>query len=275
MKVKHRLYIALTIAIILSVSGIRLLFVAEAFKYGLILLGVVAVAVLFWLAFVRGSQKELVESEKDKEELEKQVADLNRTVEELSHSPLNVASLTPVLHLSVINIDTSFTRSYIRTDEERGLTFQGALRADIQAEYGIRLEDVRFRYDEATDTLMLANFNPGLLSFSKKQLHWDLANTMHDRSVLGIRLSPAGDKEAQDFTKEMKEQIRAEVEKEIDQRKISEFEWLTPIVSRQVTEVIRKAIGRPHATVAIIEDYPDSPGYLPLDEFKNCLHLQK
>ena len=275
MKVKYRLYIALAVAVALAVVGVRLLFVEAAFKYGLILLGAVAVGFLIWAAFIRGGQKELSESEKRNDALSQEVDELRRRLDELSHSPLNVTSLTPVLHLSVINIDTSFTRTYERKDEERGFTFMGALRADICAEYGVRLEDVRFRYDESTDTLWMAGFNPGLLSFSKKQLTWDIATTLHDRSLLGFKLPPADDKAAADFTKEMKEAIRSEVEKEIDNRRIAEFEWLTPIVSRQVTEVLRKALGRPGANVAVLEEPAEGPGFLAIDEFKNLLHLQK
>lgn len=274
MKVKTRLIIAAVVAVLLTIAGVSLLFVGSAFKYGLILLGVVAVAFLVWKAFIKGDQEELARSEKRSSELEQQVMELRRELDELSHSPLHVTSLTPVLHLSVLNIDTSFTRTYERTDEARGLTFKGALRADICAEYGIRLEDVRFRYDATDDTLWLANFHPGLLSFSKKQLQWDLAVALRGRSVLGFQLPPVEDKSADDFTKEMKERIREEVEKEIDQRRIAEFEWLAPIVSRQVTDALRVTLGHPGSKVNVLEQSVEDTGFLPLDQFqKKMLNL--
>ncbi len=274
MKVKTRLIIAAVVAGILAVVGIWLLFVQNAFKYGLILLGIVAVAFLVWKAFIQNSQKELERSEKRTAELEALMADLRRQLDELAHSPLHVTSLTPVLHLSVLNIDTSFTRTYERQDKERGLTFKGALRADICAEYGIRLEEVRFRYDSESDTLWLADFRPGLLSFSKKQLQWDLAVALRNRSVLGFQLPPVDDKAAEEFTKDMKEHIREEVEKEIDQRRIAEFEWLAPIVSRQVTDALRVSLGHPGAKVNVLEQPVESPAFLPLDLFqKKMLNL--
>ena len=267
MSVKKRLIIAAIVAVVLVIIGIWLLFVKDAFKYGLILLGVVAVGFVIWKAFIQGGQRELRQSEERASELEKQVGELKERLDEISHSPLNVTSLTPVLHLAVLNIDTSFTRSYTRRDEARGLVFKGALRADICAEYGIRLEDVRFRYDRELDTLWLADFNPGLLSFSKKQLQWDLGVTVRERSLLGIKLPPVDDKAAEAFTREMKEIIRAEVEKEIDERRIAEFEWLAPIVSRQVTDVLRTTLGHPGAKVAILDAPPASDaGFLPLGD---------
>lgn len=274
MKVRHRLIIAAVVAAILLLVGIRLLFVEAAFKYGLILLGAVGVAFLVWKAFIQNGQRELERSEKHSEELQEQVTELRRQLDTLSRSPLNVTSLTPVLHLAVLNIDTSFTRTYERSDESRGLTFKGALRADVCAEYGIRLEDVRFRYDASTDTLWLSDFHPGLLSFSKKQLQWDLAVALRSRSLLGIHLPPVDDKTAEEFTREMKEHIRMEVEKEIDQRRIAEFEWLAPIVSRQVTDALRLSTGHPGTKVAILEEPVQDPAFLPLDEFqKKMLNL--
>ena len=264
LKVKTRLIIAAAVALVLTGIGIRLLFVQTALKYGIILLGAVALGFLIWKAFIKDGQDELARSEKKSEELSKQVEELRKQLDELSHSPLNVTSLTPVLHLAVLNIDTSFTRSYEREDKERGLVFKGALRADICAEYGVRLEDVLYRYDSAEDTLWLADFHPGLISFSKKQLTWDIATAMRKRSVLGFKLPSIDDAAAEDFTREMKETIRTEVEKEIDRRKIAEFEWLAPIVSRQVTDVLRNVVGGPGTKVSVIEDITDSRGFLPL-----------
>ena len=267
MKVKHKLTIALIVAIALTIVGVFLLFNGAAFKYGIILLAAVALGFLIWKAFIKDGQNELARSEQQTEALQQQVGNLQRKLDELSRSPLNVTGLTPVMHLAVLNIDTSFTRSYEREDEDRGLTFRGARRADICAEYGVRLEEVRFRYDQDTDTLWLADFNPGLISFSKKQLTWDIAVALRNRSVLGIKLPPIDDTTAEEFTKEMKETIRGEVEREIDRRKIAEFEWLSPIVSRQVTDVLRTVTGGPATKVAILEEHTEAPGFLPLSEF--------
>ena len=267
MKAKTTGIIVIVVAVLLAALGIRLLFLQSAFKYGLILLGAIAVGFLVWKAFIKNGQDALRKSEDSRRELDRQVADLRRQLDEISHSPINVTGLTPVLHLAVLNVDTSFTRTYVREDVDRGLTFNGALRADICAEYGIRLEDVKFKFDPETSTLWLANFEPGLLSFSKKQLTWDIANAVRSRSILGIKLPPMDDSVAEDFTKEMKETIRAEVEKEIDKRRIAEFDWLAPVVSRQVTDVLRATIGHPEAKVSILSGVQEAAGFLPLNEF--------
>lgn len=133
-------------------------------KYLIILLVLLALGYLVWRAFVKNSAADLKRSEESRRALQQQVQALQRQLDEMSRSPLNVTGLTPVLHLAVLNIDTSFTRTYIREDTSRGLRFEGALRADICAEYGVRLEEVRFRFDEAQRTLYIANFHPGIIS---------------------------------------------------------------------------------------------------------------
>lgn len=247
--------ITIAVAALLGVLCIWMLLQVATLKYGLILLGVLALAFLVWKAFIKSGQDELRASEKHGEELQGQVNELRRRLEEMSRSRLNVTGISPILHLSVLEIDTSFTRSYVREDKKHQLTFNGALRTDICAQYGVKLEDVRFKYDDATQTLYLAGFRPGLLSFSKKQMTWDIANSVRGRDFFGwIELPPVDDAEAEAFTKRMKEEIRAEVEKEIDERRIAEFEWLSPLITRQVTDVLKLSLGKPDAKVAILEE---------------------
>ena len=269
MKVKTRHIITIVVAVLLGAVCLRLLLLETTLKYGLILLGAIVLAFLIWKAFIQNGQKELRASEKHSEELEGQVEELKRRLEEMNNSRLNVTGISPILHLSVLQLDTSFTRSYIREDKENKLSFNGALRTDICAEYGVKLEDVKFKYDEETKTLYLAHFQPGLLSFSKKQMTWDIARSYRSREFLGglIDLPPVDDAEADAFTKRMKEEIRAEVEKEIDNRRIEEFEWLSPLITRQVTDVLKLALNKPEATVSVLEEGSSENGFIDFGSF--------
>ena len=265
-KVKFRTIMLLTLAVLILAAGVTMLFAASTLKYGLITIGGLVLAFLVWKAFIKNGREELDKAEERNGELEHQVAELRRQLDEIRNSPINVASLTPVLHLAVLNIDTSFTRTYIREDESRALSFQGALRADICAEYGARLEDVRFKYDEASDTLYLAGFRPGIISYSRKRLVWDLARTVRTRSFLGISLPPVDDKVAEDYTRQMTESIRSEVENEIDERHIQEFKWLEPVVSRQVTDVLRAAVCGPLTKISVLEQAPAPGDFVGIEE---------
>jgi len=269
-KLKLGASVAAAVVIVLIVVTVltRYEFYAATLKYGLILLCILIVAFLVWKAFIKNGRKDLKRSEKKGEELQAQIAELQGTIRDLSRelaeknrSRLNVVDLNPILHVAVMKIDTSFTRTYVR--EENEMTFNGALRADICAEYGIRLEDVRFRYDEMGNTLHVANFTPGLISFSKKQLTWDIARSYRTRHIFGLELSAVSDASTDTFTKAMCEQLRTDLEREIDERSISEFDWLSPMVSGQVVDFLRILVGKEGVTVAISESCDDSFVDLP------------
>lgn len=258
MKRKYWNILAISIIVVLSAICIRLLLLETTLKYGMILLGALAFAYLVWRAFIKTGRDELRRSEAHSSELENRIGELNKTISELdrelkekNESRLSIVGISPILHVAVLNVDTSFVRTFVR--EEDGMKFNGALRAEICAEYGIKLEDLKLRYDREGNKLFLAGFAPGLLSYSKKQLTWDIAQSWHTVSVFGHEFPPIGDNSSERFTKRMTEELRSEVEKEIDSRKIEELEWLSPMVTRQVTDLLKLAMGKPDAQVVITE----------------------
>ena len=239
-------------------------------KYLIILLCLVAVGFLVWKAFVQNSRKDLEKSERERESLLKQVQDLSRRLDEKDNSRINVVGLSPILHLAILNIDSSFTRTYVREDAENGITFNGALRADICAEYGVKLEEMGFRYDPQTSSLMLSNFHPGLISYSKKQLTWDIAKSFRSHSLLGHEFPPVSDSAAEAFTKKMCNDLRTDLEKEIDSRKIDEFEWLSPMISQQVMDMFKLLLGKPELNIIAVEGEGEGE-YLDFQSFRKLL----
>ena len=270
----------ITLAVIILLIALRFIFYRESLWIGLALLLAGLIAFLVWKAFVKNGREDLRRSERKGKELEeevsslkKEIAGLYRELEEKGRSPLNVVELSPILHLAVMNIDSSFVRTFIREDEDAGLTFNGALRADICAEYGIKLEDVGFRYDAENNSLYLANFHPGLISFSKKQLSWEIANSYASRSILGRSFVSASHPAAKAYTARMCKELRDGLEKEIDERKIAEFEWLSPMISQQVTDMLKMLVGRPGLSIITIEGRPEGD-FLTFPEFRRQLSEQ-
>lgn len=277
MKAKFKKYLWILLAVVVLLIALKLVFYRETLWIGLILLLAGLIGFLVWKAFIQNGREDLRRSERKGKALEeevgslkRQIAGLYRELEEKGRSPLNVVELSPILHLAVMNIDSSFVRTYIREDEEQGLTFNGALRADICAEYGIKLEDVGFRYDSDTNTLYLANFQPGLMSFSKKQLNWEIANSFASRSLLGRHFSSASHPAAKAYTARMCKELRDDLEKEIDERKIAEFGWLSPMISQQVTDMLKVLVGRPGMSIITMEGRPEGD-YLSFPEFRKQL----
>lgn len=224
---------------------------------GYIICGVV-IGLLAWKAFSRTDSHEI-------RELKRTVRQLDRELAEKNSTRINVTGINPILHIATMNVDTSFVRPYVR--EQDNLTFQGALRADIVVEYGIRLEDVKFRYSPEANVLDLANFHPGIISYSRKQLKWEFAKTYRSKSILGHGLPDVSDSRAAKFTHMMSERLRAELEAEIDSRNIKEFEWLSPVVKEQVTDVLRAMMGNNSVRIRITEG-PGDESFLPLKDFR-------
>ena len=270
----------IALAVVIFLLALRFIFYRETLWIGLALLLIGLIGFLVWKAFVKNGREDLRRSERKGKELEeevtnlrKQIAGLYRELEEKGRSPLNVVELSPILHLAVMNIDSSFVRTYIREDEDAGLTFNGALRADICAEYGIKLEEVGFRYDALNNTLYLADFRPGLISFSKKQLSWEIANSFASRSILGRNFVSASNPAAKAYTAKMCKELRDDLEKEIDDRKIAEFEWLSPMISQQVTDMLKMLVGRPGLSIVTMEGRPEGD-YLSFPEFRKQIAAQ-
>ena len=274
MKSKLKKQLIIVIEVLVLLLALRLIFYKDTLWIGLVLLFTGIVSFLVWKAFIKNSNEDLrrsrrhgAELEKEVENLRKQIVGLSRELEEKGRSPLNVVELSPILHLAVMNIDSSFVRTFIREDEENGLTFNGALRADICAEYGIKLEEVGFRYDADTNSLYLANFHPGLISFSKKQLNWEIANSYASRTIFGRRFSSASHPDAKAYTVKMCRELRNGLEKEIDERKIAEFEWLSPMIAQQVTDMLKMLVGRPGLSIITMEGRPEGD-YLSFPDFR-------
>ncbi|MBQ1693004.1 MAG: hypothetical protein II019_01980 [Bacteroidales bacterium] len=267
MKAKTRKILIISGAVVLALIAIRLMFTRNTLPFGAFLLAGIALAYLIWRAFVKNSKEELRQSARRESMLSEQISSLkqtidllNRELEEKNNSKINVVGLNPILHLAVLNIDSSFTRPYIR--QKDNISFFGALRAEISAEYGIKMEDVLFKYDRGSNSLFLKNFHPGLISYSRKQLNWDFANAYKNVNILGKQVYLPADA----YAKTTSYELRRDIEIEIDERKIEEFDWLSPMISSQVCDVLKLMIGKPGVNVILLPDDAEVPS---LEEGQN------
>ena len=121
MKAKTRKVLIISGAVVLALIAIRLMFTRNTLPFGAFLMAGIALAYLIWRAFVKNSKEELRQSARRESMLSEQISSLkqtidllNRELEEKNNSKINVVGLNPILHLAVLNIDSSFTRPYIR-----------------------------------------------------------------------------------------------------------------------------------------------------------------
>ena len=112
-----------------------------------------------------------------------------------------------------------------------------------------------------------------MISFSKKQLSWEIANSYASRSILGRSFVSASHPAAKAYTARMCKELRDGLEKEIDERKIAEFEWLSPMIAQQVTDMLKMLVGRPGLSVITMEGRPEGD-YLSFPEFRKQMAAQ-
>lgn len=269
--------IAYVVLVLALAFAVYLLFWQNAMQYGFIVLGVVFVGFLVWKAFIKTGNDKLIAKERKEKELNTEIDTLRREVNALSrrlaekdNTKMNVVEMNPVLHIAMMTVDTFFVRTFQR--ERDKMTFNGALKVDLCAEYGIRLEDVLFKYDESTNRLYLANFRPGMISYSKKQLHWEIAQASRKRrsSILNAHPGSVMDETTEAYTQEMCEEIRSELEKEIDTRQVEELEWMSKPLSQQVIGMLKYAIHLPQVEVKVVEQADDT--FVSLPEFQQQMN---
>ena len=270
--------IAYVVLVLALAFAVYLLFWENALKYGLIVLGIVLIGYLVWKAFIKTSNDELHAKERKEKELNSEIDTLRRKVNALSRrlaekdqTKMNVVEITPVLHIAIMSVDTFFVRTFQR--ERDRMTFNGAMRVDLCAEYGIRLEDVLFKFDESTNCLYLANFKPGMISYSKKQLRWEFAQASRKRrgSLFNSRPGSVMDGATEAYVKEMCEEIRTELEREIDTRRVEELEWMSKPLSQQVIGMLKYVIHLPHVEVKVVEQADDT--FVTLPEFQQQMNM--
>lgn len=254
---------AIALLVVLIAFAVWLLFFQNAIQYGVIVLAAILFAFLVWKAFIKSPEDKLNASVKNEvklkseiDTLKREVNSLNRLLAEKDQTSMNVVEMSPVLHVALMTLDTSFVRTFQR--ERDDLTFNGALKVDLCAEYGIRLEDVLFHYDEQRNLLQLAHFRPGMISYSKKQLNWVIAQSTRQRSANLFRRNPRAvlDDATDAYTKEMCEEIRSELEKEIDTRQVQELDWMAEPLKQQVIGMLKYSIHLPQVDVQVV-DVPD------------------
>lgn len=97
-----------------------------------------------------------------------------------------------------------------------------------------------------------------MISYSKKQLNWVIAQSTRQRSANLFRRNPRAvlDDATDAYTKEMCEEIRSELEKEIDTRQVQELDWMAEPLKQQVIGMLKYSIHLPQVDVQVV-DVPD------------------
>lgn len=240
---------AVVIVLLVVTALIRYEFYAAALKYGLILLCMLLVTFLAWKAFVYPLNEKLKAAEAGN-------AELSRKLEQREVTGGSIINLSQILHLTTMEVKTQLVKAFDL--KEGDITFNGALKADICAEYGVRLEQARFRYDAGTHTLYVADLKPGLISFSQRQLTWEFARSYRTRRLFGRALPEMSGSAMAVFTREKCDELRAAYEAQLDAGDVPELAWLSMTMSQHVLGYVKGLLGDASLNVVQVDAPDDS-----------------
>jgi hypothetical protein len=266
------------LSLIILVLGAALLFTRKAtVGYGFVLLLFAIIGVLVWKAFIKDANSKIKESEKTIGDLRKTVDELTQNLSEINQSKLNTFEIAPILNLAVLNVKTSMIRTRVRENDDY-FNFYGAMKVDIEAQYGIELENVLAKYDRDSNTLYLANFKPGFISTSKREAKWLIKQSCQKaiKPLVGskpVSITPVYNKAARLYADEKGEEFRVELEEELNGRTIAEFEWLQQPLLNQMTSMMKNLLQIPSAKVVTLDAPQDD--FIPLKQMNRINALNE
>lgn len=250
---KTRLYVtvaaAAVVLLVLVTMSMRYEFYAAALKYGLVLLCIAGVSFLVWKAFIHPLNEKLKAAEASN-------AALARKLEQKETAGGSIINLSQIFHLTTMEVKTQLVKAYELKDGD--ITFNGALKADICAEYGVKLEQARFRYDAEARTLYVAGLKSGLISYSRRQLTWEFARSFRSRKLFGRSLPAVSDSAMDIYTRRKCDELRAGCEAELDAGNVPELAWLSEALDQHVLGYVRGLLGDGSLKVVQVEAPDDS-----------------
>lgn len=257
MKFFKNLKIYLVLAVVVVVS--LLLILNKYAVYGILLLGAAGVIYLLWETVIRSKEEKITELAGRLDKTSEQISNLQAENNELRSRRLNISELRDVLDLGLMQVNSSFTRTWNDKFEQggRSLHFIGALEVKIIAKYGIDVHDLRLQYDREKNEVLVANVKPKFLSFNDFDYEWKIAEVMEYKIPLVGTGHWRKSQELEVLARELKEELRAKTHQEVKQGP-AELEWVLDPLKKQIHGTLELLLGSPYRVVTFVDQADDS-----------------
>ncbi len=257
MKFYKNLKIYLILAVVVVVS--LLLILNKYAAYGILLLGATGVIYLLWETVIRSKEEKITELAGRLDKTSEQISHLQAENNELRSRRLNISELRDVLDLGLMQVNSSFTRTWNDKFEQggRSLHFIGALEVKIIAKYGIDVHDLRLQYDREKNEVLVANVKPKFLSFNDFDYEWKIAEVMEYKTPLVGAGHWRKSQELEVLARELKEKLRTKTHHEVKQGP-AELEWVLDPLKKQIHGTLELLLGSPYRIVTFVDEADDS-----------------
>ena len=164
----NRLKITLLITIAISAY----LFYSNYMGYSIIVLLLAIIIFVVWTIAHKGQKNVNLDLFNNTDDVEESL-DL---LQSLQKYKLNNTDIDHISKLSVLDINTSFTRTYneILEHESKKYKFIGALKVFVKATYGVDMNKIKISIPENGRTLKISNVVPRFLTINGSKFNWEL-----------------------------------------------------------------------------------------------------
>ncbi len=200
-------------------------------------------------------------------QLKQQLENQRHEIADLKNRQLNVGGHKPILEVSLLEIDTNFTRTWNEkfVENETDLHFIGALQIHLIAKYGVNLQDLKVKIDHNRKQIQVANLQPKFLSFGAVNHDWKIAELMeHKKRPWIISNYWKKSDQFQSFLTKKMEEKRHAVYEEIKQGP-EEIQWLLKPVYQQMENTVRILLNRTDYEVVFTEQVNED--FIPIEQF--------
>ncbi|HOP59311.1 MAG TPA: hypothetical protein PLR52_07825 [Bacteroidales bacterium] len=192
--------------------------------------------------------------------LQKQNISLSDELNYLRDRHFQITQIKSILDMNLFEIFTKFTRTISKEEEvnERKIKYFGSLNVSITAKYGIDCKELRFKYIENENTLLVANITPKFLSFGTRNLEWDFFEILEYRrqNRLAEKRWMTSD-DLHEYANKIKEDIRVNTEKSLEKGP-EEFSWIYAPIRQNAENTIRILFGGFFQKIKIVENFDKS-----------------
>jgi hypothetical protein len=250
-----RIYLILGLLILIGIILISNRFVV----YGLIVFGITALIYALWELIIKSKDEQISGLAVQLGKTNILISNLQAENNELRSRRLNIAEIKNILDLGLLQVNTSFTRTWNDKIEEnnRTLHFIGALQVKIVARYGIDLKELRIRYNKGRNEVEVANINPKFLSFNDFDYDWKIAEIMEYKIPWFGSGQWRKSADLEGLVGRLKEELRVKTHQEV-KRGPEELEWVLDPMKKQITGTIEILMGSPYRSVKIVDSFDDT-----------------
>lgn len=236
--------------------------------YGLIVIGIVLLIYAFWRFILKERENTISQLTEELDKTKSVIVQLAKENTELKNRRLNISELNNIFDLGLLQVKSSFTRTWNENFTRHALTFHfiGALEVKIVARYGLDMKKLRIKIDKENNQILVANISPQFLSFNDFDYEWKIAEGLfYKQPWIGSGHWRKSD-EMSGLVSEIKEELRTQTHREVKNGP-AEMEWILEPLQSQVASTLQVLIGNASMQIKIV-DWCDTT-FLSIDDFSS------